>query len=199
MKNIQKLKFLSVKSAFSSVIVGLPQVALCLVLAATLVAMLPTSSQALSFDQDVTPDVIMGSGIDNGSWTVDQSNGIEVGLRGKLRHNASGAPENTFNSNGDGTYSFVAGQAFGQSSSTAVWSFEWSINSDLSSSGRNLDDLTYVLGIDSDASLATNFSTFDPINMAFADHAIGDNTTGNGGGVSAAQCPAGRKGIPAGP
>ncbi len=185
MKNIQKLKFLSVKSAFSSVIVGLPQVALCFVLAATLVAMLPTSSQALSFDQNVTPDVIFGSGNTNGSWTVDRNNGIEVGLRGKLRHNASGAPENTFNSNGDGTYSFSAGVAPTQSSPTAVWSFEWSVNTDyLGSSGAKLLDYSYRLGLDSDPTQGTSFATvWDPINVGVADHALGDNSTVNGGGI----------------
>lgn len=68
-------------------------------------------ASALSFNQNVTPDVIYGSGNANGSWTVDRSNGVELGLRGKLRHNAAGAPENTFNSNGNGTYSFAAGVA----------------------------------------------------------------------------------------
>ncbi|MFT5450479.1 MAG: hypothetical protein ACI9DC_005687, partial [Gammaproteobacteria bacterium] len=40
---------------------------------------------------------------------TDRVNGVELGLRGKLRHNATGAPENTFNSNADGTFSFAAG------------------------------------------------------------------------------------------
>lgn len=142
---------------------------------------------ALLFDQDVTPDVIFGSGNANGFFTVDRSNGVELGLRGKLRHNATGAPENTFNSNGDGTYSFATGVAPTQSSPTAVWSFEWSINSDYDdTSGFNLDDLTYAFGVDSDASQGTSFSYFDVINASYFDHAIGDNLTGNGGGVSAA-------------
>lgn len=140
-------------------------------------------SYALLFDQNVTPEVIFGSGNANGSFTVDQSNGIELGLRGKLRHNASGAPENTFNSNGDGTYSFNAGVAPTQSSPTAEWSFEWSINTNYDgSSGTNLDDYIYVLGLDSDPGIGQSFLTFDPINVTNADHAIGDNFTGNGGG-----------------
>ena len=140
----------------------------------------------LLFDQNVTPDVIFGSGNANGSFTIDQSNGVELGLRGKLRHNSSGAPENTFNSNGDGTYSFAAGVAPTQSAPTAVWSFEWSINSNYDgTSGYNLDDLTYELGVDSDASQGTSFNYFDVINQPFFDHAIGNNSTGNGGGVSA--------------
>lgn len=152
-------------------------------------------ASALSFNQNVTPDVIYGSGNANGSWTVDRSNGVELGLRGKLRHNAAGAPENTFNSNGNGTYSFAAGVAPTQPSPTAVWSFEWSINSNYDgSSGWYLDDLTYALMIDSNPSNAGSagitWSTFDPIhsfNPATSDfqwdHSIGTNATGNGGGT----------------
>jgi len=141
------------------------------------------STAAITFNQNVTPDVIFGSGNANGAFTVDLSNNVELGLRGKLRHNASGLPENTFNSNGDGTYSFNAGVAPTQSFPTAEWSFEWSINTNQDGLGSlALDDLTYVLGIDTDASLATTFLSFDPINVSVADHAIGDNSTGNGAG-----------------
>jgi len=147
---------------------------------------------ALTFDGDVTPDVIFGSGNANGGFTIDQNNGVEIGLRGKLRFNDSNLPENTFNSNGDGTYTFQRGTpptGFGfdpNSPTTPVWNFEWSINTDFDgSSGFNLDDLTYSLSLDADPSAGTNFATFDPINLSFADHAIGDNNTANGGGAVA--------------
>jgi len=61
---------------------------------------------ATLFDQNVTPDVIFGSGNANGAFTVDRAEGVELGMRGKLRYNLGGVPENTFNSNGDGSYSF---------------------------------------------------------------------------------------------
>jgi hypothetical protein len=145
-----------------------------------------SATAAVMFDQLVTPDVIFGSGNTNGSFTVDRNNGVELGLRGKLRHNSAGAPKNTFNSNGDGTYSFEVGVAPTQSSPTAVWSFEWSINSNYDgSSGKNLNDLTYLLGYDSDPGAATAWTRFDPINTGFADHSIGNNITGNGGGTEA--------------
>ena len=67
----------------------------------------------VSFDQNVTSNAIFGSGNANGGFTVDRSNGVELGLRCKVRFNASNAPENTFNSNDDGTYSFAAGQPAG--------------------------------------------------------------------------------------
>lgn len=162
-------------------------------IAATLLTASQASMAALLFDQDVTPDLINGTGIDNGSFTVDRANGVELGLRGKLRHNASGGPENTFNSNGDGTYSFNAGVAPTQSSPTAEWSFEWSINTDYAGdTHRNLADLTYALRLDNDPSQAVQWMTFDVINdqnpdagnRVQWDHAIGDNSTGNGGGTS---------------
>ena len=54
-----------------------------------------------------------------------------------------------------------------------------------------LSDLTYKLGFDSDPTLGTSFTTFDPINDVNPgngrvqwDHAIGNNSTANGGGTS---------------
>lgn len=148
-------------------------------------ALAQVPSYALLFDQNVAPGVIFGSGNANGSFTVDRSNGVEIGLRGKLRHNAGGAPENTFNSNGDGTYSFAAGVAPTQPFPTAVWSFEWSINTDYSgTSGVKLDDLTYALRLDTDASQGTSYFTFDQIHAlnpgkpgGWWDHSIGTNAT----------------------
>ena len=149
-----------------------------------------SASAAIIYDANVTPDIIFGSGNANGSFTVFQNEYLELGLRGKLRHNAVGAPENTFNSNGDGTYSFAAGVAPTQPSPTAVWSFEWSINTNWADDfDLNLSDFTYLMGIDTNPGLATAFQVFDPINGLNPnfgevrwDHAIGNNSTGNGGG-----------------
>lgn len=141
------------------------------------------------YDQDVTPDVIFGSGNANGSFTVDRSNSIEVGLRGKLRFDETNSPQNTFNSNGDGSYTFRTGTpptGFGfapNAPTTPVWNFEWSVNTDFDDlSGAKLSDYTYRLFMDADPTSGTNFLEFDPINLPLADHALGDNSTGNGGG-----------------
>jgi len=140
-----------------------------------------STNAVLLYDADVTPGVIFGGGNINGSFTVDRQNDVEVGLRAKLRHNATGNPENTFNSNGDGTYSFDAGVAPTQSFPTAVWSFEWSINSDLDGvGGSDLNTFTYVLGIDSNPGITQTWSTFDPINVDapdWFDHSMGNNNT----------------------
>ena len=160
---------------------------------------------------NVSPDVIFGSGNANGSFTIGTgsfaSGTVELGLRGKLRFNASNAPENTFNYDGVNSYSFGAGSPTGGaswvSSTTPVWNFEWSINTDRDDDNTTaLDDLTYQLRLDSDPGAGTNFQTFDPIAVPststpdFADHAIGDNnsvpfdsTTGTGGGSVASDRP----------
>ncbi|TWT55336.1 PEP-CTERM sorting domain-containing protein [Allorhodopirellula solitaria] len=152
--------------------------------AATVLATPSTDAGTLIYDQEVTENVIVGSGIGNGGFTVDRDNGVELGLRGKVRYNASGDPENTFNSNGDGTYTFQAG-GYG-SSTRAKWNFDWSINSDMAgTSGVKLDDLTYLLEMDFDPASTTNFLSFDPINVSFADHGIGDNLTGKSNGDKA--------------
>lgn len=161
---------------------------LSLLAAASLLAF-GSANAAPVYDASVTNNVIMGSGVSNGSFTVERSAGFEVGLRGKLRHDPiTGQPANVFNSNGDGTYSFAAGHW----GSSAYWSFEWSINVDTSgTAGRKLDDYSYALGWDSDASLGTAFTQMDIVNGAnpnasgFWDHSIGDNSTAQSAGAEA--------------
>jgi hypothetical protein len=148
---------------------------------------------ALAFDQNVTPNAIYGGGNANGSFTVHRANGVELGMRGKLRYPAS----NIFKSNGDGTYTFNTGSGTGPITE-AEWAFEFSANTDWTGlTGDKLDELTYQIGIDHDASAATNYAAFDvitpnallpfttPTSTAFWDHSIGNNLTPNGGGVEA--------------
>jgi len=144
---------------------------------------------ALTFDQDVTPDVIFGSGNINGSFTLDTqttaTTTVELGLRGKLRFDASNMPQNIFNSNGDGSYNFLAGYPTGgagwATTTTPYWNFEWSVNVDQDGfGGAVLSDFTYELGMDFDPSPGgTNYLVFDPITPTVSvpgwDHAIGDN------------------------
>ncbi len=156
------------------------------------------------FDQNVTNAVIFGSGNVNGSFTTVRGSGVELGMRAKLRFDSSNQPQNVFHSNGDGTYTYEAGFPSGPglpgwaSSTTARWNIEWSINTDHDgASGLKLDDLTYELGMDFDAGAGSQTLAFDPIAlnstlpftaplvMPFWDHAIGDNSTGSGGGSTA--------------
>ncbi len=168
-------------------------------LVAAAVAVASFGAHADLFDQDVTPGVIFGSGNLNGGFTTDTANGVELGLRGKLRHDpADNLPKNIWNSNGDGTYDFVTG---GPNATTAVWSFEWSINSNVSGAalGPTLDAYTYMLGIDTDASQGTNYMVFDLINggdptkgnRICYDHSMGTNTTTAANDVRIANCDTG--------
>lgn len=137
---------------------------------------------------DVTPDVIFGDGNDNGSFTGVNQNDVELGLRGKLRYNTAGSPENTFNYVGDSTYIFMPSEG-NAPANRSVFSFEWSINVDpidaVIDAFDDLNDLTYLLQIDFDPTDDVDFVEFDPINTLFADHAIGTNGTGNGDGAVA--------------
>ena len=133
-----------------------------------------------TYDGDVTPDVIFGSGNANGGFTIQRSAGVELALRGKLRENANGEPENTFNSNSDGSYSFSTRTDLGIRSE---WSFEFCINSDTSDTNAvPVGNFTYELGVDDNPTLGTNFLAFDPINLEAATHSFGTSSTTNGGG-----------------
>jgi hypothetical protein len=176
---------ISVFSAIRSRVPGLSVLGLCTAIG---VAGFTNSAAAVvTFDQNITQDVIFGSGNANGGWTVERVNGLEVGLRAKVRFDAGGSPQNIFNSLGNGVYEHQAGQH--NSNGRARWSFEWSINVDYDTNnptGRTLggSGLEYVIRMDSDPGPGTNFLEFDPINVGCADHALGINGTGNGGGTS---------------
>lgn len=158
-------------------------------LAAAAIAAASFGAHADLFNQNVTSNVIMGSGVGNGSWTVDRDAGIELGLRGKQRFPAA----NTYNSNGLGGYSFAAGQVAGQQAGTGIWSIEWSINSNFDDNdglGGNLNAYSYLLGIDTNSSLSTSYITYDPINgingkngVVLWDHSFGNNSTAQSGGA----------------
>lgn len=134
------------------------------------------------YDQNVTNNVIMGTGIANGGFTVDTANGIEIGLRARERYPT---PNNNTNSNGDGSYGHATGGFFSNGTTggtRAAWNFDWSINSGTASVGA----YTYILGMDFDAGVGTNFQTFDLVNgQPFFDHSFGNNSTAQSAGIEA--------------
>lgn len=155
-----------------------------LALAAFAVTSLGTQA-ALVYDANVTSNVIMGTGINNGGFTVDSASGVEVGLRARERYDlATDSPTNVTGSNGNGTYSQNAGEPAGfGASNRARWNFDWSINTGTAPVGT----YTYRLGIDFDAGAGTNFQTFDLINgLPFFDHSFGNNGTAQSAGIEAA-------------
>ncbi len=165
-------------------------VARTLVLSLSVAAMAASSGVAFAgsvASGEVTPGVIFGSGNTNGSFTMAQAGGVELGLRGKLRHdpNNGNNPSNIFNRVGStSVYQFDPGQVPGQAAGTGQWSIEWSINSDFEDSTPDvqLDDLFYTLTFTSLDGMTNN--SFDPINgvnpntaTVFWDHSLGNNTT----------------------
>jgi len=158
----------------------------------------------ISYDADVVPDVIFGTGNANGSFTIFEDtvsvkNGrnwvdttIQLGLRAKLRFDSTGSPQNTFNSQGDGTYVFdaISADTTGATdsyvdSSTPIWSFEWAINSDKEgTSGVDLEKFTYKLWFDIDPFFGSEDYTLATTDL-FWGFTAGDNSTGNGEGDAA--------------
>lgn len=155
----------------------------------------------LLYDQDVTfgdlstgPSdpvrMLYGSGT-NGGFTVDRRNGVEIGLRGILRFGTNNQPQNIYNSNGDGTYSFPTGtpdlskpHPEWATTTTPVWSISFSINTDYDdrddTPAKTLKDYTYEVGMDFDPVGQNNWLRVDPIsyNSLFTqallpDHAFG--------------------------
>ncbi|WP_146444703.1 hypothetical protein [Botrimarina colliarenosi] len=148
-----------------------------------------TSQATLSYNDDVTPGVIFGSGNANGGWTIDTNSsiGLELALRAKVRFPT---PQNQFNLSSNNVYTFQSGAASGSSSwitsETPNWNFEYSINTDLTGSGgAKLDDYFYVLQLDfNPAGGAIAGPKFDPIRPLShpldgftVDNSYGDNST----------------------
>jgi len=139
---------------------------------------------ALLFDQNITPHVIFATGIPSGGWTVDRANGVELGLRARLRS------QPTVNSNGDGTYSFTPGLTSGN---MALWNYDFAVNVNfdgLSNPNLSLGLVDILLSVDTNPGLGTSFVTFDIFGvknggngLGFTDNAVGNNGTPIGGGT----------------
>lgn len=126
-------------------------------------------------------ELFVGSGIASDDFTVSQSGDLQLAMKAILRFDANNQPQNITNSNGDGSYTFenneVEGGAGWVDGNTPEWSFIWSINTDVSGTGgKNLSDYLYALEMDMDPGEETNFFSFDPINLPYADHAIADRS-----------------------
>ena len=128
---------------------------------------------AISYDANVTPGVIFGSGNGNGYFVVDTNDNIEVGIRAKLRK------QGIYNSDGAGTYSFDKGQYTYTEPHLpiAMWNYEFAVNVDRDgSSGKTFSSFDVYLSIDIDPSQGQNWVTFSPFD-AWTDNSLGDNTT----------------------
>ena len=154
-----------------------------LTVAATVaLALTGSASATIIHNTDVTPTIIYGSGNANGNFSIDQNAGVELGLRAKIPYTGLSLHD------GNGVFSFNSAEIL--ASGVDRWNFDFTVNSDFDgTSGFNLDDLTYLLAVDFDPTTGTSFTSFDPISQstgffAKADHAIGNNSTANGGGAT---------------
>jgi len=141
----------------------------------------------------ITGNVITGTGIANGNnFSVDTNNGIEIGLRARVRYPApTGVTNNVVGTNvyNHATGGYTSGGVLG--GGRAGWNFDWSINTGTASIGA----YTYRIDIDYDAGLGTNFQSFDLINavnpnpaaggLALWDHSFGNNGTAQSAGIEA--------------
>jgi len=157
-----------------------------LVLKSLTVAVLALSAVAANAaDANVTNNVIMGTGgTTNGNYTIGTGNNIEIGLRARERHDlVNNLPTNVSGTNNNGSYNQNAGEPpgfGGVGQNRARWNFDWSINTDQSGQGGvNVNAYTYLLSMDFDPGVGTNFQTFNPINgtTTCADHSFGNNLT----------------------
>lgn len=137
---------------------------------------------------NITGNVVMGSGIADGGFSVATDNGVEIGLRARQRYPA---PTNvTNNTAGTNVYTHAAG-GFGPGATRAAWNFDWSINTGTAS----ISAYTYQIGIDYNPGFGTSYQVFDPINsvnpnpaaggLVLWDHSFGNNGTAQSAGVEA--------------
>ncbi|WP_371194198.1 PEP-CTERM sorting domain-containing protein [Glaciecola sp. SC05] len=158
MNLVQKMKTLTAVAALSLSFVGAVNAA-------------PINSTG-----DLQNGVIFGSGNANGSFTGINIDGLELGLRGKLRYNLSGLPENTFNYDGDRTYTFDPANSFAPAN-RSIWNFEFSIDASNTAAGTLLGSgYEFFLGVDTDPTAGIS-NAFGP--MGFSPLLFPDNASDN--------------------
>ena len=152
----------------------------------------PVAHAATTFVGEVTGDTIFGNGGNtNRGFTVTQENGIELGLRAKVRYPSA---SDSIAALGNGGTSSVYTQQAGAvgTSFRPTWAFDWSINSDWENGAVKLGAYDYriSLDVDPDGAGTTFYSTLygqdDPVNFSGTptpDHSFGNNSTGANAGT----------------
>ena len=137
---------------------------------------------------NVTNNVIFGSGNSNGAFTGVTVGGLELGLRAKLRYDATsgcaggfGCPQNTFNYSGGNTYRFSSALSHAPAN-RSIFNFEWSINSNFNGTGSALNGLIYSIGVDTDPTARVrSLITYNPLSVLSTGYYLGTNASGAGG------------------
>lgn len=150
-------------------------------IAAALIAGTSAANAAVVFDGSLaspstnpaTPGWYDGSGNPNGGFTIDTENGIELGLRAKLRQSP-----NVIDSSSD-LYTVPAGPQAG-SPTHAAWNYEYSIDLQPNGVGTlTLADITASLTITDVTTGAT--TTVNPLNVPPVGYVSDDAGFGSGG------------------
>lgn len=145
-------------------------------------------------DHRITPNTFVWSNT-NGAFTVDRNYGIELGLRAKVRYDYRNRPKgegDVIPFDGEHTYTFHMGLPPDDAKANhSRWNLDWTINSDydaIDSSGKKIKDYKYRFILDADP--GPGITPVELLDRISADkrghwHRIGNNTTPQGGGVSA--------------
>ena len=136
----------------------------------------------------VTNNVIFGSGNTNAAFTGVTVGGLELGLRAKLRYDASsscaggfGCAQNTFNYDGNSSYSFASSLSHAPAN-RSIFNFEWSINSNINGTGTALNGLSYLIEVDTDpTAVGGSWVTYDPLSFLSTGYYLGTNASPAGG------------------
>ena len=130
----------------------------------------------------ITPDIIFGTDNTNRGFTVSQVGSLELGLRAKLRNPSPNDAIGTgIVQDIDGNYLFDSNPAV-EGLGQAVWSYDWSINSNFNGAGSGLDAFSYEILVDTDPTVNSDFTniSYDPLSALSTGYYLGTNTTGNG-------------------
>ena len=136
----------------------------------------------------VTNNVIFGAGNANGAFSGGRWGSLELGLRAKLRYDASsacaggfGCPQNVFNYTLGDSYTFSSAQS-NAPANRSIFNFEWSINSSADGLGLALSQYTYQIDVDTDPTANVGgFVSYDPLSVLSTGYYLGTNASPAGG------------------
>lgn len=123
----------------------------------------------------ITPGIIWGEGNINQGFTTSIVDGLELGLRAKKRYPS---PNDSI---GVGIIQDAQGNYLFDSTGTtipanrSIWSFDWSINSDINNGINPLTTYSYIIGVDYDPSPLTNLMTYNPLSSTSTGYYLGNN------------------------
>ncbi|PQO36603.1 PEP-CTERM sorting domain-containing protein [Blastopirellula marina] len=138
--------------------------------------------------ETLTSQAIFGSGNSNTLFNVVRTDGVEIGLRAKVRYEND---DSIVGENSPQDVYYIDHVVDPSDSNLASWNFDWSVNTNFDGSGANLANYTFLLSIEYDPLSSGGSADSTSINPAptsgfasfFNDNAYGNNSTVNGGGV----------------